>query len=118
VHIKLKGGEVFAFAGLWLPGKAGNPPTAAIVTTSANELVHPIHTRMPVILQPEGEQLWLDPEVTAPELVLPLLRPYPADLMEAWVLEGTADVREFDQDPVLAARALRLAEAPTGADVG
>jgi hypothetical protein len=43
-------------------------------------------------------------------VILPLLRPYPADLMEAWALEDTADVREFDRDPALAARALRLAD--------
>jgi putative SOS response-associated peptidase YedK len=66
---------------------------------------------MPAILQPEAEQLWLDPELTAAEAVLPLLRPYPADLMQAWALEDTADVREFEQDPALAARALRLADA-------
>jgi putative SOS response-associated peptidase YedK len=111
MHIRLKDGQVFAFAGLWLPGKAGSPPTAAIVTTRPNELLRSIHTRMPAILQPDEEQLWLDPEVTAPETVLPMLRPYPAHQMEAWALEGTTDVREFDRDPVLAARALRLADA-------
>ena len=52
--------------------------------------------RMPAILQPEDEPVWVDPEVTAAEAVLPLLRPYAAELMEACTL---------------AARALRLAEA-------
>jgi putative SOS response-associated peptidase YedK len=118
VHVRLKDGEVFAFAGLWLPGKAGSPPTAAIVTTRPNELLGSIHTRMPAILQPDEEQLWLDPEVTVAEAVLPLLKPYPADLMEAWTLEDTADVREFDRDPELAARALRLADSTTRADIG
>jgi putative SOS response-associated peptidase YedK len=102
---------VFAFAGLWLPGKADNPPTAAIITTTPNELLRSIHTRMPAILQPDEEQRWLDPELTAAEAVLPLLRPYPADQMEAWALEATPDLRAFDQDPALAAKALRLANA-------
>ena len=39
---------------------------------------------MPVILRREDERLWLDPEVTAVQLVLPLLQPYASELMLAW----------------------------------
>ena len=102
-HIRLRGGEPFAFAGLWLPGEDGRP-TATIITTRPNELVQSIHSRMLVLLQPEDEALWLDPDVTEAELVLPLLRPYPADAMEASAVEGTRDLRELDQDPALAYR--------------
>lgn len=54
-----------------------------IITTQPNELVAPIHNRMPVILLPEDEDRWLDPDMTAPEEIVSLLRPYPADLMVA-----------------------------------
>jgi putative SOS response-associated peptidase YedK len=57
--------------------------TCTIITTQPNELVAPIHNRMPVILLPEDEDRWLDPDMTEPEEIVSLLRPYPADLMMA-----------------------------------
>jgi putative SOS response-associated peptidase YedK len=85
MHIQLKDGGVFAFAGLWLPGNKGGPPTAAIITTPPNELMQTIHTRMPAILGPSAEacEAWLDP-ASDPGAVLELLTPYPAELMEAY----------------------------------
>jgi len=86
MHIQLKHGEVFAFAGLWLPpAKRGGQPTAAILTTKPNELMAGIHTRMPAILRPEDELRWLDPafdEADAKEI----LRPLDADIMEAYAV--------------------------------
>jgi putative SOS response-associated peptidase YedK len=82
MYIRMKGGELFAFAGLWTWG-ADEIPTCAIITTSPNELVAPIHDRMPVILTELGERLWLDPEAPALE-AMSVLAPYPADLMEIW----------------------------------
>jgi putative SOS response-associated peptidase YedK len=83
MHIRLKSGEVFAFAGLWTPGKHHGPPTAAIVTCGPNELMARIHTRMPAILRRDDEALWLDPTFTDAET---LLQPYPADEMEAYAV--------------------------------
>jgi putative SOS response-associated peptidase YedK len=77
MHIHLKGGEVFAFAGLWLPpAKDGGLPTAAIITTKPNELMAAIHNRMPAILRTEDELKWLDPACDAPG---DLLRPAAAE---------------------------------------
>jgi putative SOS response-associated peptidase YedK len=59
------------------------PPTCAIITTDANELLAPIHPRMPVILDPDDEVLWLDPGPIGPVKVLPCLRPFPSERMEA-----------------------------------
>jgi putative SOS response-associated peptidase YedK len=80
--IRLKGGAPFAFAGLWTPGHLA-PPTCAIITTDANELLAPIHNRMPAILDPDDEALWLNPGLTVPIKVLPCVRPYPSERMEA-----------------------------------
>ncbi len=80
--VRLKGGAPFAFAGLWTPGHLA-PPTCTIITTHANELLVPIHSRMPVILDPDDEALWLDPRCIAPIKVLPCLRPFPSERMEA-----------------------------------
>jgi putative SOS response-associated peptidase YedK len=82
--VRLKGGAPFAFAGLWTsPVATDMPPTCAIITTDAIELLAPIHPRMPVILDPDDEALWLDPGPTAPMKVLPCLRPFPSERMEA-----------------------------------
>jgi putative SOS response-associated peptidase YedK len=61
--------------------KDGELTTCTIITTQPNELVAPIHNRMPVILLPEDEDHWLDPDMSEPEEITSLLRPYPADLM-------------------------------------
>lgn len=81
-YIRLKGGQPFAFAGLWTPPHLA-PPTCTIITTTPNELCAPIHNRMPVILDPDDEALWLDPGCIAPIKVLPCLRPFPSERMEA-----------------------------------
>ena len=82
MHIRLKGGGLFGFAGLWTKGV--DEPTCAIITTAANELMAPIHDRMPVILRPDDEDLWLDPEVTDPGAALLCLSPYSSAQMEAF----------------------------------
>lgn len=80
-------GEPFAFAGIWaaLPARASGPDgeklhSCAIVTTEPNDLVRPIHDRMPVILAPDLEAAWLDPEADEGEL-LAMLRPIAPDLL-------------------------------------
>src|SRR5262249_21751999 len=55
----------FGFAGIWTSAPAGEP-TCAIVTTAAHEHVAWLHPRMPVILSPECEGLWLDSELRDP----------------------------------------------------
>ena len=81
-YIRLKGGAPFAFAGLWTPPHLA-VPTCTIITTDANELLAPIHNRMPVILDPEDETLWLDSSPVAAAKVLPCLRPFPSERLEA-----------------------------------
>jgi putative SOS response-associated peptidase YedK len=82
---RLRGGAPFAFAGLWdrWEGPSGPVQSCAVLTTSANDLVGRVHDRMPVILNPSDFDRWLDPAEHDPAVLLPLLRPYPADLMES-----------------------------------
>ena len=56
--------------------------SCAIVTCAPNELMRPIHDRMPVILEPEVEATWLDPDADL-DVVTGLLVPAPADTLEA-----------------------------------
>ncbi|HLO66035.1 MAG TPA: SOS response-associated peptidase [Holophaga sp.] len=81
---------LLAFAGLWdrWEGPEGSLDTCAILTTSANEAMAPIHDRMPVILAPEDYGRWLDPTTPARDLQA-LLRPCP----EAWLRIHPVDRR-------------------------
>jgi putative SOS response-associated peptidase YedK len=84
--IRLKEEDLFAFAGLydvWHDGEGNELYSYTIITTTPNDLVAPIHNRMPVILQQEDEQVWLDNETDSARL-LALLVAYPADEMEAY----------------------------------
>ena len=84
--VRLKGGLPFAFAGLWERWRREDKvvESCAIIITNANELVKEIHDRMPVILSPESYDTWLDPSLGERERLQQLLKPYPADLMEAY----------------------------------
>jgi putative SOS response-associated peptidase YedK len=85
-HIRLKSGEVFGMAGLydtWTDADGNELRTCAIITTEANELMAPIHNRMPVIIRPDDEALWLDSDVTDPGRLQPLLVPFAASEMRA-----------------------------------
>ena len=69
--------EVFALAGIWdhWEGKQGEViESVAIITTSANELMQPIHDRMPVILEKEDVAGWIAP-TTKLEKALAMLKP-------------------------------------------
>lgn len=73
----------FAFGGIverW--GDAADPLyTVAILTTAANELMAPIHDRMPVIVEPGDFDVWLDPGVTDVGLVREMAGPFPVGKM-------------------------------------
>jgi len=85
--LAVKDQPVIAFAGLWdeAPGDEAEEPIASytIITTRPNDLVAPLHDRMPAILRPEHEAVWLGPEELEPEEAEHLLAPVPAATMEA-----------------------------------
>lgn len=77
----------FAFAGLWEawrpPGSDESLYTCTVITTDANERTRPIHDRMPVILNPEHYNLWLDPKLQDASKLQPLLRPLESSELHA-----------------------------------
>ena len=86
-HIRMKSREPFAFAGLyeyWKTKSGKMLESCTIVTTTPNELMSPIHHRMPVILSPENEAAWLDPEIEDVSKILSMLQPYDSNQMEAF----------------------------------
>lgn len=83
-RIGLLDGSPFSMAGLW--DKWVSPDgeiihSFSILTTVPNQLMKEIHDRMPVILEPAAEKIWLG-DTTQKEL-MELLRPYPAEAMAA-----------------------------------
>lgn len=86
-YIKLKNSSLFAFAGLydiWENEKGEKIKTFTIITTEPNDLLKEIHNRMPVILKREDEKVWINKEEKNIEKLLSLLKPYPAEDMEAY----------------------------------
>ena len=87
MRIVMRSGEPFAFAGLWSVWRDsdGNRiPSCTIITTEANDLLRPIHDRMPVILPRDLEEFWLDAGVEDSGALGSVLAPYPGGAMEVY----------------------------------
>ena len=84
-HIHKKDNRPFAFAGLWerWKGDGEEIESCTIIVTEGNELMKPIHDRMPVVLDPGDYELWLDPEADNVAQLRELLQPYTGDDLEA-----------------------------------
>ncbi len=85
-RIKTTNTEIFSVAGMWekwVSPEGDDIFTFTLITQEANELVASIHDRMPAILLPEQEKIWLDQDIPVKDLIQ-MLNPYPADLMEAY----------------------------------
>lgn len=88
----------FGLAGLWTQqwAREGNAErrTFVIITTEPNELIRPVHNRMPVVLQPDAWQAWLDPNIKDTDLLQSLLTPAHDDTMVAYpVSSAVGNVR-------------------------
>lgn len=97
------GGGVLAYAGVWdtWNGPDGPIETVAVLTVPANELVEPLHDRMPAILTPEQFAAWLDPKETRADKLLPMLLPFPADKMERWAVSDRVNSATADEPDLL-----------------
>jgi putative SOS response-associated peptidase YedK len=81
--VGLQSDRPFGMAGLWERWEEGGEPveSCTILTTDANDLMRPIHERMPVILPPDQHGQWLDPRCQDTVKLAKLLRPYPSKEM-------------------------------------
>jgi putative SOS response-associated peptidase YedK len=100
-YVRLRDDRPFGIAGLWEAWEGAGHSTlesCALLTTAANDLVRPIHDRMPAIIAATDYQPWLDPLLEDPRLLLPLLRPYPSAEMTAHPV-GTLVNSPRNEDP-------------------
>jgi len=85
LRFSLKSGEPFGLAGLyetWISPEQKPVHTCTIITTEPNDLLRPIHNRMPVIVKKELEDFWIDQGSHKSGDLLSILKPYPAVDME------------------------------------
>jgi putative SOS response-associated peptidase YedK len=99
MRVHLKSREPFAMAGLWdvwrkPDGKKVESFT--IITTESNDLIQPIHNRMPVILRQEDEEQWLDASRTHFVKAKSRLKPYPDELMDAHDVSPIVNSAKYD----------------------
>lgn len=101
-YISLKSGAPLAMGGLWESWKASDGTllrSACIITTGPNEVMAPIHERMPVILAPEHWQAWLNAPA---ETIAGLVAPYAAaDGLQAWPVSRRVSKTQDDDAGLL-----------------
>ena len=104
MRVELKSHEPFAFAGLWdswRDAEGRETRSFTILTTAANELVATIHDRMPVILRPEDEDLWLDPSADLAALRRVMV-PYAGREMRAYAVSTAVNSPRNDTPACIA----------------
>jgi putative SOS response-associated peptidase YedK len=102
--IGLRSQRPFAFAGLWehwTPTEGEPIESCTIITTEPNDLMVPIHNRMPVILPPTTYDQWLDPSFQDTATLKTLLRPYPSDELTAYPVSTLVNNPRHDAPQVL-----------------
>lgn len=112
---EIKDGELFAFAGLWDGWKNAEGQwikTCTILTTLPNAVTATVHDRMPVILNRDSYDLWLDPGITDVQTVSELLKPYGAEGMRCYPV--STRVNHVANDDEECSRPVELADAQEG----
>ena len=82
-HFQRKDGKPFWLAGLWRQESTESIPEFVLMTTEANEVMAPIHHRLPVILEAEAYRSWIDPSASLKTLK-ELSRPISFNEWEHW----------------------------------
>ncbi len=103
--MRLPDAEPFAFGAIWERWTRKDDPdatpivTCAIITTEPNDVMRPIHDRMPVIIAPKDYDAWLSPK-TKLDAAQALVRPYDS-AMEAWPVSTRVNTPKFDDEQLI-----------------
>jgi putative SOS response-associated peptidase YedK len=113
-NIGMKDDGLFAFAGLWDRWKDPEGKiieSCTILTTEANPLLKDIHDRMPVIIEKDDYDLWLDPGMTDPDKLTVLLKPFDSQKMRVYPVSSTVSSVKND-GPECAEESVSVQEGP------
>jgi putative SOS response-associated peptidase YedK len=100
-YVRLKSLKPMGLAGLynnWTSPEGEEICTCTIIITDANELLAPIHPRMPVILPENAYGLWLDPSMHDQDRLMLLLKPFPSEEMEHYPVTSKVNSYKYN-DP-------------------
>ncbi len=104
-YFYLNGKEVFGFAGLyeeWLDKQTGELlETCTIITTEANDVLKPVHDRMPVILKAENYDEWVDAKEKNTDKLKKLLVPYPVSEMSSHAVSRSVNIPDSDSPDLI-----------------
>lgn len=103
--IHRKDRKLLGFAGLWDRWRdplGHDLLSYSIITTTPNELVAPLHNRMPAILKHDDEEAWLDPDNHDTDFLATLLKPYPAEALEAYTVSTEVNYVENTDERLIA----------------
>ena len=101
-YFQMKDEAPFAFAGIWDRWRGPNSTinSCAIITTDANEVLKPVHDRMPVILHPEAYETWLNQQCGPGELKK-LLEPYPGEGMKRYPVSSQVNKADVENEGLI-----------------
>lgn len=99
-HIRLKDGKIFALAGLWdhWEGEDGNIESCTIIVMPSNEVMKPIHERMPAIIAPAEYDWWLDARVTDKQEIMQYLTSAPSSQLTAYPVSTRVNAPKHDDE--------------------
>jgi len=98
-YVQLGSGKPMGFAGLYDTWKSQDGKiitSCTIITTTPNEIIAPLHNRMPVIIESNKREMWLDKTIQDPHELMPLLKPYDAHDMEAFEVSDRVNSPKFN----------------------
>jgi putative SOS response-associated peptidase YedK len=99
-HIRMRDSSVFAFAGLWdhWEGEDGSIESCTIIVMPANEVMTPLHERMPAIIAPTHYDLWLDSRMNDKDEIMQLLNSAPSSQLKAYPVSTWVNVPKHDDE--------------------
>lgn len=115
-YVQLKSKKLFAFAALWDEWQSPEGEklrSTTIITTEPNSLLAKLHHRMAVMLLPEQENIWLDPNIKDPNQLLKLLTQYPESELEYFPVSKLVNNTSFDSpECIKAIESVEIQQAP------
>jgi len=99
-YIRMQKGGVFAFAGIWdrWEGEGETLDSCSIIVMPSNEVMKPIHERMPAIIAPAHYDLWLDSRITEKDEIMGYLNSAPSSSLKFYPISPWVNSPKHDDE--------------------